>query len=136
MSYIEIYSGGGIEVHDRLPETVRTTALAIAKRFWVDSRLYDRDGVVWRPVAENPDMSGWQRVLASTVYNPLRTIRMRHERAGEYRLPELKTRIRECVDEDDDVLTQFMEAEAIKDALEKAAGFDDVVALLKRMQTE
>ncbi len=139
MSYIEIYEFGGIECREELPGTVRTTTLGVARRFWEQSRLYGPDRVVWRPVPAAPEdvvLSGLVRFLAFTVYNPRRTIRLRYEHIGEYKLPELKRRIWECVEQDDDILTQFLEASEIKAALDQATDFEHVAALIRRMGEE
>ena len=139
MSYIEIYGCDSVERREELAGTVRVTTLEVARRFWEHSRLYGPDGVVWRPVPATPEdvvLSGLARFLAFTGYNPWRTVPMRYEHTGEYKLPELKRRIWECVERDDDILTQFMEADEIKVALEKATDFERVAALVRRMGEE
>ena len=135
MSYIELDGYGGVEYREELPGTECTTTLGVASRFWERSRIYGPDGLVWRPVPAAPadvvlPVLPW---LLAVVYNPVRTLSLRYERTGEYQLPQLKQRIRECVEQDDDILTQFMEADEIKAALDKATDFEAVAALVKRM---
>ena len=138
-SYIEMYEAGGVEVHDRFPESVRTTALAIGARFWEHTRVFGPDGTWWGLSPADPKdavVSPLRRILAMTVYNPFRTLALRHERRGTYQLSELKQRIREAVQKDDDILTQFMDEGEILLALDAASDFEQIVTLLKRMGEE
>ena len=125
MTYVEIYAGIGIELHDQLRPTVRTTTLAIASRWWETSLIYGPDGTLWRPCAADARLrlSLLTRLLAYTLYNPVRDVPMTYRTAGTYTLDDLKRRIAECVDNDDDVLTQFMEAAQIQDGLRRAKDF-------------
>jgi hypothetical protein len=139
MTYIQVDGSGGIEVHDRLPDSVLATALSISRRFWERSRIYDEIGGVWRvePVGvERINPSPLSRVLAATIYNPRRSVPVQYRRTGDYELPELKTCIQQAVDADDDVLTQFMDAADITEQLRKADSFNAVAGLLRRMTHE
>jgi hypothetical protein len=88
MLYIEVQNPSVIEIHVKLPDTVRATALGLANRFWEHSRFYGRDGVLWKPspaAREHREMSRLVRALARTIYNPNRIVQMTYEPVGEYR---------------------------------------------------
>jgi hypothetical protein len=53
------------------------------------------------------------------VYNSVRTIEMKYRRSGDYTLHELHDQICASVEQDDDILTQFMDGQEIKAVLER-----------------
>jgi hypothetical protein len=55
---------------------------------------------------------------------------------GAYELTELKQALADAIDKDDDVLTQFHEGDELKQRLERARSFDEVVEVLRFAETE
>ena len=137
MPYLELHDDGYVELHEGLPTLVTATLLALLRGYWLRSRIYGEGGEMWRvmpaPTAI-PRPSLLLRLLVNTVYNPIRSVPVVCERAGDYGLSELKARITSYVARDDDILTQFMEASEIQSELGRAETFRDIVALVKRMQ--
>ena len=118
------------------PQTHETTPYAVARGFWDGLELYDASGRLWRVdgVELPAGTSSWRRLLARTVWNPRTTARIAYREPESYELPALKHALRRTLGVDDDVLTQFHEAEEIEAWLERASSFDDVVAALERAE--
>ena len=133
---IAIGPRGYAAVWPERPATQMTTPYAVANGFWNELALYDHEGQVWRVAGvELPGgASGWRRLLARTVWNPRTTARISYRDPDPYELPALKQALRGTLGIDDDVLTQFHEAEEIEAWLEQASSFDEVVATLERAE--
>lgn len=99
-----------------------------------DIFLYDREGNKWicRQEAESFKNTFLTRLLARTVYNPVWDATIIWNKIGCYELAELKKRISKCVDKDDDVLTQFVEGQVIKNAISQSADFDEIIYALNK----
>ncbi len=98
------------------------------------SDLYDSEGHVWhyRLVSKSFKNTFWNRFLAYTFYNPkYKTIPV-WERVREYHIEDLKDRLKECIDADDDIFTQYEEAEIIKREIDICFSFIDVVDVLNK----
>jgi hypothetical protein len=72
--------------------------------------------------------SAWSRLLANTVYNPVREVPLQWNHSGSYEIDELRTVILEAVAHDDDILTQFVERGDLSSRLEQATSFAEFVA--------
>lgn len=96
--------------------------------------LYDAAGRKWScsMSADNLKNNWYTRLLARTVYNPLHKVAVKWIDHGSYDLYDLKEEIHRCVDTDDDVITQFEEAEVIKSAIDRAISFDQLILALKK----
>lgn len=96
--------------------------------------LYDARGKKWSFLlsAEGFKNTWLTRLLAHTVYNPLYNVSVKWTDHGNYDLYGLKEEINRCVDADDDVITQFAEDEVIKEAVNNAVSFSQLVTLLKK----
>ena len=65
--------------------------------------------------------------------NRINLIWKKHE---TYKLTELKDKIKKCIDLDDDILTQFVEADFFKYNIEKASNFSEIVEALNKYRFE
>jgi len=72
------------------------------------------------------------RLLAHTFYNPVIDVEPEWTMQGNYGLQELQAVINQCVDKDDDIITQFVDADTIKAAVLKANSFDDLYDTLNK----
>lgn len=133
---IAIGPRGYAAVWPERPESRETTAYALARGFWDELELYDAGGRLWRVEAvELPEgAAAWRRLLARTVWNPRTTARISYREPATYELPVLKAALHRALSDDDDVLTQFHEAEEIELWLAQASSFDEVVAALERAE--
>jgi hypothetical protein len=133
---IAIGPRGYAAVWPERPESRDTTGYAVARGFWDELELYDAGGRLWRvDRVELPHgASGWRRLLARTVWNPRTTARISYGEPAPYEVPALKETLRRALAADDDVLTQFHEADEIEAWLEQAASFGEVVEALERAE--
>ena len=131
-SVIFVGDNGWTDMAADLPETRMTSAHGFHKPWWKGVKLYHRNGYVYevetaKPEEELPPLS---KVLAATLHNPTIKVLYEYRSNGFYQLIDLKKAIDQAIDADDDVLTQFHEAEELHAMVAKANSFDDVVEVL------
>jgi hypothetical protein len=71
------------------------------------------------------------KALSYSFYNPTIKVECEWLPQGDFVLSELKTRIEQCVAEDDDVLTQFIEADHLIRLVKQARHFEDIYMVLQ-----
>jgi hypothetical protein len=98
------------------------------------SVAFDGDGRMWtyELIAENVKDNFLTRLLANTVYNPSIEVQPRWTLKENYELSKLKSVLNGCIDKDDDILTQFVEAENIKQDNIDSKTFEDIYAVLNK----
>jgi len=99
-----------------------------------ETSLFDGNGNEWtyQMVSDKFKNTFWTRLLARTFYNPRVEAKIVWTKVADYRLDELKDKLKDCVDKDDDIITQFEEADVIKTAIDKTAVFDDLIKVLNK----
>jgi len=99
--------------------------------------VFDQEGSKWQARAvEAPFQKSWWRVLfARTVYNPTVSVTLRWNAPQQYAFEELKKAYLRAVDQDDDILTQFVEADELKKKITETRTFDRLVEVYRWMQT-
>jgi hypothetical protein len=136
---IQLYDakvGGSVELLPSLRSTWRVNKLAILDRTWNNVSIYRADGIKLRPVPEQlgfPEKNVWS-ALAGLIYNPTRDIQLRYEEIGPFDLPEVKDKVLDYVSKDDDILTQFLDADEIRELLNRARTFDELVGVIRKIQ--
>lgn len=100
----------------------------------VDDLFFDSSGVKWtvRSTSDRVRNTWLTRLLAETVYNPRIPVKVEWTAIGRYHIEELKAAIREQLEKDDDILTQFVDADTIKAGLNAAKSFQEVIAMLNK----
>ena len=115
----------------------KATVAGALDGFFDKSTVYDSSGQKWRP---NGIQSSWQRTwwtrLVSNFYNPIISVTVLWQKPTPYSIDELKLAYCSAVDKDDDILTQFKEAGAIKARISDAKSFLDLVEVYRWMETE
>ncbi len=76
-------------------------------------------------------VSFWTRFLAATVFNPCFAVTLRWQRNGNYPLSELCDRLCIAIDQDDDVLTQFVGADELKRTIRASETYEEIVSALE-----
>lgn len=114
-----------------LPER-STTAAAFHKSWWRGVRFFHRNGHRYEVASAVPSqpLGRLSKMLANTIYNPKLTVRYEYQSTGSYELPELRQALVDAIEKDDDILTQFHEADELKQRLNVAGTFDDIVDVL------
>jgi len=134
VSVIGVGNDGWTETAPALLAERATSAVGFHKPWWRGVRFFHRDGhcyVVGAAMPAEP-LVPLSKLLANTVYNPRLTVRYEYVSRGPDDLPELRQAVTDAIDKDDDILTQFHEADGLKQQLALARSFDEVVAVLNR----
>lgn len=110
-----------------------TSAWGFHKRWWSGVSVFGRDGNRYEVASAVPAQAlpPFSKLLAATFYNPRFIVRNEYRSLGRYELRELQQALHAAIDQDDDVLTQFHEAEDLKRRLDAAGSFDDVAEVLR-----
>ena len=98
-------------------------------------RFYDAQGVLWSAtVAKAPfKVNIWTRVLGQ-IYNPKFSVELGWKNERSYEFSELQEDVCKCVDMDDDILTQFIEADKLKKLIRQASNFHHLFNRMKKMR--
>jgi hypothetical protein len=112
---------------------IRTSAL-IDTNFFTDTFFFDKNNIIWshKQVSDKFKNNFFTKLLAMTFYNPLLDTKVIWNKVGTYYIKELQDQLKYCVDKDDDIITQFEEADVIKLSLEQAMTFDDILKVLNK----
>jgi hypothetical protein len=115
-----------------------TSAYGFHRPWWRGVSLFHRDGGRYEVVSAQPAraLPPLSRLLAATIYNPRLAVRYEYRRIGPYDLGVLKEALLRAIDKDDDILTQFHDADHLKRRLAHATSFDDVAEVLRFAATE
>jgi hypothetical protein len=102
------------------------------------STVYDAEGYRWESRGiESPHKKSWWLLLAAiTVYNPRISVTLLWSEPKAYSLKELTTHYLKAIDEDDDILTQFVTAEELKKRVSEAQSFESLVRVYWWMETD
>ncbi len=94
---------------------------------------FDRNGEKWSyKLVGSRAISFTSKILAYTFYNPMMEVRAVWTKLGPYPVKELQAVLSHCVDQDDDILTQFIEPEHLKHAIHNAPTFDELYRVLQK----
>jgi hypothetical protein len=123
---------------DLIPEEnnlfkVATSALT-DPRIFEDTIAFDSNGNKWtyKQTTDKFKNTLLTRILAKTFYNPLLDATVLWTSHGTYKIEELKIKFKKCVDEDDDIITQFEEGSVIKTEIDNSQTFDDLIKILNK----
>ena len=91
--------------------------------------VYDPSGAAWNFRFERAGKAySWlDRVLAE-IYNPIKEVSVVWARLESYEIAELRNAYLDALAHDDDILTQFVEAEELQSRIERCESFEDVIA--------
>jgi hypothetical protein len=135
--YIQLYDapfGGDVRIYLDLRPSWSMNKGAVFRQTWESVTIYCEDGTKLQPHPSNSEALP-QRNLLSAVsaffYDPPRDIEFRYEPVGSFDLQEVKGKILEYVAEDDDILTQFLDGDRIRELLDKSSSFADIVNVIE-----
>ncbi|UOQ99488.1 hypothetical protein MUN81_08350 [Hymenobacter sp. 5317J-9] len=114
-------------------DNLRTaSARELLRKGPINERFFDASGRLWESEVRSGSFKPTllNRILAHTFYNPTLEVSRTWKQAGPYALEELKALMQNCIDRDDDVLTQWVDATSLKARLEKCRQFSDIVTML------
>jgi hypothetical protein len=107
---------------------------AYTKGYWNNILLFDAAGNKWKVTRVTPNRKIYpiEKIMASICWNPKIKVRLEFDKPKPYPLEALKKEISALVDFDDDILTQFIEANDLKEVIKTADNFEGLVDILKR----
>ncbi len=110
--------------------TTRANSLGAQNAF--GTIVFDAEGVLWSFVYEGTKELGLFGKILAQVYNPsvLRTVQW--TRLREYDFAELQGAYREAIRKDDDILTQFVDADKLIGWIDECKDFNGLVKVWKR----
>ncbi|MBZ0245516.1 MAG: hypothetical protein K8H85_06200 [Cyclobacteriaceae bacterium] len=122
-------SSGYLDIIYDGEDLTNSNVLGLVKGVHKNFIAYDKDGLLWivDKVDSHYKITGLTKILAHTVYNPQIKVTLNWTKRGEYTLKNLKKDINKQVDSDDDIITQFNEADFIKRKIEKCDSFSEIV---------
>ena len=113
-----------------------TSALEIILRKNSDkeSFVFDNNGSKWtyKLKTQNFKINFVSELLAFTFYNPAVKADISWIKLDDYNLSELKNVIFNCIEEDDDILTQFVNSKTLGEAINNSDSFEDVYESLRK----
>jgi hypothetical protein len=123
-----------LELVDKDYPLNQATAYGLIKGANNVTQYFDKEGNVWRSeiIPKNFRSTFLTRLLAKTFYNPKLDVDRIWTRTRDYNLKELKECICFCIDKDDDILTQFVEADTLKARLRGCNNFKEIVEVLSK----
>lgn len=129
-----INNRGGVIGHKAGDELNRHSLVGICQWEKFETRYFDAKGQIWSAhIADVPyPVNIWTKILGR-VYNPWFTVKFAWRTEGTYTLPELQERLCQCVNMDDDILTQFMEADKLKKLIRETKTFEHLFNRMKKM---
>ena len=111
----------------------RSTVLGVLKG--MDGNVtFDADGQKWKCelVSNRVKNTFITRLLANTFYNPQVDVQYNWDKIGQYSLAELQSDLNVCIDKDDDLLTQFVEGDILKKAINRADTIEEIHITLNK----
>jgi hypothetical protein len=138
ISVILVGQDGWIDTTENLEVERTTSAYGFHKPWWKGVSFFHRDGMRYEVLTATPSRSllPLSKLLAATIYNPKLTVQYEFRSVGPYEIDDLKQAVADAIDKDDDILTQFHEADELKELLAEAKTFDRVLKVLRFAQTD
>jgi hypothetical protein len=138
ISVIFVGEDGWTDMARDLPEQRATSAHGFHKPWWKGVKLYHRNGYRYEVEKATPEeeLPALSKLMAATIHNPTFNVQYEYTSTGFYQLDELKQALRAAIEKDDDVLTQFHEAEELVARIDAGKNFDDLVDMLEWAATE
>jgi hypothetical protein len=138
VSVIFVGEDGWTDTARDLPEQRATSAHGFHKPWWKGVKLYHRNGYRYEVEKATPEkeLPALSKLMAATIHNPTVNVLYEYTSTGFYKIDELKQALRAAVEKDDDVLTQFHDAEELISRIDAAKDFGDLVDMLEWAATE
>lgn len=136
---ISIYKGRGIEIinHKTIKYFSRVTAYGLIQDS-NDAEMFSNKMVKWNLEQQTEKFKNtkWNRFLAKTIYNPSFEATLVWHKIGTYKLTELKEKIKNCIQKDNDVLTQFVDPDFLIYKIENSSDFTELIDNLNKYYFE
>ena len=131
INVIMIGDNGWTDTAESLEVERTTSAYGFHKPWWNGVTFFHRDGTRYEMLTATPTKWMPPKFLALTIYNPSILVQYDYRSVGPYEVDDLKQALADAIDRDDDILTQFHEADELKELLANARTFDGVLKVLR-----
>ena len=116
------------ELVEMVETSVMATQLALLDDRDSQNTAYDSEGVTWSFTWERPKMDrGFLSKLIAQVHNPARKVNVLWKRGRTYAFDALRTNYQKAINQDDDILTQFVEEEELLKRVADCRDFSSLV---------
>jgi hypothetical protein len=115
----------------------RVSRMTLVKEYDSHCTIYDYEGVAWgfHFVGRKEKYSLFDRLLAE-LYNPSREFPVSYSQLRPYEFAELQRAYLDAVAHDDDILTQFVEADELTERIKQCANFKQLLETWQWMETD
>jgi len=129
---ISVYNEG-VEIISDDTYLTKTNVLGILNGAG-NSRAFDSNGKKWNYhlVSDKVKDNFLTRLVANTVYNPFVDCHPKWTKSVDYKLEELKKALTKAINKDEDILTQFVDRETLKEHVNASTSFDEVYRVLMK----
>jgi len=129
-----IAQGNSMSLWQSLDKEQSCSLYAFVKGYWNRLSLFDSFGMKWEVAEAIParQISVLARWLAPICYNPRIQVKLRFKNPKPYELGEVQRLVCQLIDQDDDIVTQFVEADVLKANVRAATSFTELVAVLTK----
>jgi len=126
-------SRGAIYICQSEKALTRARVYAVTGNFFSDAAAFDGNGTLWNvsEVLTPYPLNFVRKILARTVFNPRVGIDVHWKSQRQFELDELKNILRQIIDADDDVITQFISAKELKSRIDTASTFGNLLKKLR-----
>ena len=131
INVIMLGENGWTDTAEALEVERTTSAYGFHKPWWKGVSFFHRDGTRYEVLTATPTRWMPPKFLALTIYNPSIVVQYDYRSVGQYEVDDLKQALADAIDRDDDILTQFHEADELKELLANAKTFDGVLKVLR-----
>ena len=130
--FISIYNGVALDILESADQLNKVSTLALFDT--KETVGFDSDLNLW---SYSFQRSGFKpslltKILANTFYNPLVEVQVIWEHRKQSDLKELKSIVNTCVEKDDDILTQFVEADYLQNKINESKSFQELLETLRK----
>jgi len=111
--------------------------MTLVKEYDSHCTIYDSEGVAWgfHFVGRKEKYTLFDRLLAE-VYNPCREFPVSYSQRSRYEFAELQRAYLDAVAHDDDILTQFVEADELTERIKQCSNFKQLLETWQWMETD
>ena len=108
--------------------------IAIKKYNKLKPLIIDSTESVWQitEISPNKPLNLLDKILAYTFYHPLIPVSFQVNKITDRPMDIIKDALTQAIDADDDILTQWTDADELKKAVRDANSFDSLIANLKK----
>lgn len=125
---------GYIDIINSSKELTKCSLVAFLNGFYESLEAFELGGLAWKVnEAKTTHRINWfTKFLTYSFYNPKIDVQIDWKVQKNYKLDILKERLVKFIDEDDDIYTQFNDAETLRNVINNTASLSELVDNVKK----